>query len=63
VVAAARRLDRLEELDGATPIACDVTKPGDVEALVEGAVNAMGGLDTLIYATGLSRLHGLDKGS
>jgi NADP-dependent 3-hydroxy acid dehydrogenase YdfG len=63
VVAAARRLDRLEELDGATPIACDVTKPGDVEALVEGAVDKMGGLDTLIYATGLSRLHGLDQAS
>jgi NADP-dependent 3-hydroxy acid dehydrogenase YdfG len=63
VVAAARRLDRLEELEGATPIACDVTKFGDVEALVEGAVDKMGGLDTLIYATGLSRLHGLDQAS
>jgi NADP-dependent 3-hydroxy acid dehydrogenase YdfG len=63
VVAAARRVDRLEELDGATPIACDVTKPGDVEALVEGAVDKLGGLDSLIYATGLSRLHGLDQAS
>jgi NADP-dependent 3-hydroxy acid dehydrogenase YdfG len=61
VVAAARRLDRLEELDGAIPLACDVTKPGEVEALVEKAVEQMGGLDTVVYATGLSRLHGLDE--
>ena len=60
VVAAARRLDRLTELTGVVPIACDVTVDGQVEALVASAVEQMGGLDALVYAAGLSRLHRLE---
>jgi NAD(P)-dependent dehydrogenase (short-subunit alcohol dehydrogenase family) len=60
VVAAARRLDRLAELPGVHPLACDVTTDGQVEALVEQAVELMGGLDAVVYAAGLSRLHRLD---
>ena len=60
VVASARRLDRLTELTGVVPIACDVTVDGQVEALVASAVEQMGGLDALIYAAGLSRLHRLE---
>lgn len=60
VIAAARRLDRLTELPGVVPMACDVTADGQVEALVEAAVDHMGGLDALVYAAGLSRLHRLD---
>jgi NAD(P)-dependent dehydrogenase (short-subunit alcohol dehydrogenase family) len=60
VVAAARRLDRLTEVAGVYPLACDVTADGQVEALVEGAVQHMGGLDAVVYAAGLSRLHRLD---
>jgi NAD(P)-dependent dehydrogenase (short-subunit alcohol dehydrogenase family) len=61
VVASARRIDRLSELPGAIPIACDVAASTDVESLVEEAVARMGGLDALVYAAGLSRLHGLQK--
>jgi NAD(P)-dependent dehydrogenase (short-subunit alcohol dehydrogenase family) len=61
VVASARRIDRLIELPGVIPIACDVTASGDVESLVEQAVERLGGLDALIYAAGLSRLHRLEK--
>jgi NAD(P)-dependent dehydrogenase (short-subunit alcohol dehydrogenase family) len=60
VVAAARRLDRLTELPGVIPVACDVTADGEVEALVASAVEHMGGLDALVYAAGLSRLHRLE---
>jgi NAD(P)-dependent dehydrogenase (short-subunit alcohol dehydrogenase family) len=61
VVGAARRVDRLEELAGVTPIGCDVTAAGAVEALVTEAVEIMGGLDALVYATGLGRLAPLDR--
>jgi NADP-dependent 3-hydroxy acid dehydrogenase YdfG len=60
VVAAARRLDRLVELPGVHPLACDVTADGQVEGLVEKSVERMGGLDALVYAAGLSRLHRLN---
>jgi NADP-dependent 3-hydroxy acid dehydrogenase YdfG len=61
VVGAARRIDRIAELSGVTPVGCDVTARGDVESLVATAVEVLGGLDTLVYATGLSRLNPLDR--
>lgn len=61
VVGAARRVDRLKELSGVTPVGCDVTAPGEVEALVDQAVKIMGGLDALVYATGLGKLNPLDR--
>jgi NADP-dependent 3-hydroxy acid dehydrogenase YdfG len=60
VVAAARRLDRLAELPGVLPVACDVTADGEAEGLIETALEQMGGLDAVVYAAGLSRLHRLD---
>jgi NAD(P)-dependent dehydrogenase (short-subunit alcohol dehydrogenase family) len=61
VVGAARRVDRIKELQGVTPVGCDVTTRGDVESLVETAVEVLGGLDALVYATGLGRLNPLDR--
>jgi NADP-dependent 3-hydroxy acid dehydrogenase YdfG len=62
VVAAARRVDRLKELEGIIPLQCDVTNSGDVDALVTGAVEAMGGLDAVIYSAGRTKLLPLDQG-
>src|ERR1700722_16240702 len=59
VVAAARRLDRLTEIPGVTPWACDVTAEGEIDTLVEESVSLLGGLDAIVYAAGLSRLHRL----
>jgi NAD(P)-dependent dehydrogenase (short-subunit alcohol dehydrogenase family) len=61
VVGAARRVDRIKELSGVTPVGCDVTARGDVESLVETAIGVLGGLDALVYATGLGRLNPLDR--
>jgi NAD(P)-dependent dehydrogenase (short-subunit alcohol dehydrogenase family) len=57
VVAAARRLDRLEvlakELDGIVPIACDVTSEDDRRRLVEAAVALTGHIDVLVNNAGM----------
>ena len=62
VVAAARRLDRLEvlakELDGAgpgrvVPVACDVTSDDDRRRLVETAAGLTGHLDILVNNAGM----------
>lgn len=42
--------------DGAVPITCDVTDEQSCRTAVESAVDAMGGLDALVYATGVGRL-------
>jgi NAD(P)-dependent dehydrogenase (short-subunit alcohol dehydrogenase family) len=57
----ARRKDRLEraakEAEGtAIPIACDVTDQGSVTAAVAEAADALGGVDGLVYATGMAEL-------
>ena len=57
VVAAARRLDRLEvlakELDGIVPVACDVTSEDDRRRLVETAVALTGHIDVLVNNAGM----------
>ena len=60
VVAAARRADRLEELQAELATEglrinvsrCDVTVPDEVRALVDGALETHGRIDLLVYATG-----------
>lgn len=59
VVAAARRLDRLETLaaeigENVLPIACDVAIDADRERLVERAVTAFGAIDGLVNNAGIS---------
>ncbi len=61
VVVSARRSERLAEIEGAHPIACDVTRDEDVDALIEGAVAHLGGLDAIVYVTGLTKLHSLEE--
>jgi NAD(P)-dependent dehydrogenase (short-subunit alcohol dehydrogenase family) len=61
VVATARRMERLDELalqgDGKIiPLMGDVTRESDCERLVDQAARALGGLDALIYAAGVSSL-------
>src|SRR5690348_11608111 len=55
VVAAARRLDRLEQLaEGRriAPVRCDVTEPADVERLVETALDRFGRVDVCVNNAG-----------
>jgi NAD(P)-dependent dehydrogenase (short-subunit alcohol dehydrogenase family) len=57
VALAARRLDRLEQAAAACagPAVClraDVTEPGAPAALVEQAVDTLGGLDVVVYSSG-----------
>lgn len=62
VAAAARRehlLDELHRDTGAVPITADVTDGAACYALVERAVDALGGLDALVYAAGVVPLRAL----
>lgn len=57
----ARRKDRLVDAardagDGALPIECDVTDPGSCQRAIGDAANGLGGLDALVYATGIGPL-------
>jgi NADP-dependent 3-hydroxy acid dehydrogenase YdfG len=64
----ARRQERLVEAaaeagNGALAIRCDVTDPGSCKAAIDEAAAGLGGIDALIYATGvgpLSRVEDLD---
>jgi len=57
VVAAARRLDRLEvlakELDRIVPVACDITSEDDRRRLVETAAALTGHIDVLVNNAGM----------
>jgi len=60
----ARRRDRLENAvreagAGATAIACDVTHAAAGRAAIEQAAAALGGIDALVYATGIGPLRRL----
>ena len=55
VVAAARRGDRLDELPVGT-VVCDARSAADCETVVAFAVSALGGLDAVVYAAGVSPL-------
>ena len=57
----ARRLDRLEDAakeagSNARPIACDVTDTESVNAAIDEAVAALGGLDGLVYTPAIGPL-------
>lgn len=58
VIAAARRLERLDELakstSGITPHQADVTDEADVEKLFEAVKSRFPRLDLLVYATGVN---------
>ena len=69
VALAARRVERLEaaaaklRADGAeaVAVACDVTREADCRTGVAHAAEALGGLDALVYASGVSPLCLLDE--
>ena len=65
VIAAARRVDRLEALaaehEGIHPVRCDVAAEADREALVAAAVERTGRLDILVNNAGLGA-HGAAEG-
>lgn len=63
VAAAARRAERLSELQDVVPLPCDVTSPAAVNAMVDAAVERLGGLDALVYTVGLSRINPLHEAS
>ncbi len=57
----ARRQDRLERAakeagNDAVPIVCDVLDPQSVEAAITAAAEHLGGIDGLVYATGIGEL-------
>ena len=57
----ARRQDRLERAakeagDAAVPIVCDVCDPPSVDAAIAEAAAHLGGIDGLVYATGIGEL-------
>lgn len=58
VIAAARRIERLESLSestpGVVPMRCDVTDEADLDALVTGAYKQFGRLDVVINNAGKS---------
>ena len=60
----ARRKDRLvdaakEAGPGAVAIACDVTEPSSCRDAIEEAANELGGIDALVYSTGIGPLRRL----
>jgi NAD(P)-dependent dehydrogenase (short-subunit alcohol dehydrogenase family) len=68
VAFAARRLERLEQAareagTDALALRCDVRDEAECREAVRAAVEAFGGLDALIYATGLSPLSMLETAS
>ncbi len=63
---AARRLDRLEQAaaECAGPafcFPCDVTEPGAAASVVTQAVDALGGLDVVVYASGTTAFSTIEK--
>jgi NAD(P)-dependent dehydrogenase (short-subunit alcohol dehydrogenase family) len=63
VAAAARRLARLEALAGGTPIECDVRDEAACGRAVAAAIEALGGLDALVYSVGIAPLGALRESS
>ncbi len=68
VAFAARRVERLEQAardagPGAIAVRCDVREAPECRAAVQAVLSAFGGLDALVYATGLSPLAMLQAAS
>ena len=60
VVATARRVDRIERLDGVIALGADVTNRGDIARLCADATQALGAIDILVNCAGGSRPTGPD---
>jgi NAD(P)-dependent dehydrogenase (short-subunit alcohol dehydrogenase family) len=56
VAGAARRTERVAELTGVRAVRCDVTVEDECELAVATAAEHLGGIDALVYATGLTGL-------
>jgi len=63
VCVAARRVDRLREIEDVHPIMADVTKPDDCARLVTEAADHLGGLDLLVHAAGFGELSLIENAS
>jgi NAD(P)-dependent dehydrogenase (short-subunit alcohol dehydrogenase family) len=61
VVACARRVDRIAEMDGVVAYRCDLRDAEQCAAAVARAAEVMGGLDVLVHSAGLSRITPLDS--
>ena len=62
----ARRLERLEGAvaeagAGAVAVACDVTDEAGARAAIDTAAEALGGIDALIYSTGIGALGAIES--
>lgn len=62
LVATARRVDRIERLEGVTPLAGDVTAPAHLSRLAKLATEILGPVDILVNCAGGSRPTGPDAG-
>lgn len=60
VVATARRVDRIERLDGVLALGADVTNRDDIARLCADATQALGSIDILVNCAGGSRPTGPD---
>lgn len=65
VAVLARRQERLvalaEEIgNGAVPLRCDVTDPASVDEAVAGAAEALGGIDGLVYTSGVGPMQKIE---
>jgi NAD(P)-dependent dehydrogenase (short-subunit alcohol dehydrogenase family) len=57
VATAARRVERLAELHGVkTTLRCDARDPSQCDEVAGAACERLGGLDALVYATGVTRI-------
>jgi len=64
VAVLARRRDRLQDVAAdigpdALPIVCDVTDQASCQSAIEEAARGLGGIDALVYSTGVGNLHRL----
>ena len=62
VAATARRVDRIERLEGVTPLPADLTVPADLSRLAKLATEILGPVDILVNCAGGSRPTGPDAG-
>src|SRR6185436_14553892 len=62
VAATARRIEKIERLDGVTALAGDVTDTDDIARLADEATKALGPIDILVNCAGGSRPTGPDAG-
>jgi NAD(P)-dependent dehydrogenase (short-subunit alcohol dehydrogenase family) len=60
VAGAARRADRIAELSGVLPVTCDASEEKACDQAVQVAASEFGGLDAVVYATGITPLTPLD---